>query len=95
MCVDDSIKATILRIDNGYIKSTFEEYEDTTEKIKTYVYQIKDHYDEEKVALEKCHVVRELLYDLLEDIGIYYSKHNLYNVRIDVVNKNDRIVKTR
>lgn len=95
MCVDDSIKATILRIDNGYIKSTFEEYEDTTKKVKTYVYQIKDHFNEEKTALEKCRVVRELLYDLLEDIGIIYSKHNLYNVRIDVVNKNNRIVKIR
>lgn len=95
MCVDDSIKTTILRIDNGFIKSSFNDYEDTTDKVKTYVYQIKSNYNEEKATLEKCRVVRELLYDLLEDIGIYYSKHNLYNVRIDVVNKNDRIVKTR
>lgn len=38
---------------------------------------------------------RELLYDLSGDIGIIYSKHNLYNVKIDIVNKNDRIVKTQ
>ena len=33
---------------------------------------------------------RELLYDLSVDIGIIYSKHNLYNVKTDIVNKNDR-----
>ncbi len=38
---------------------------------------------------------RELLSDLLGDIGIIYSKHNLYNVKTYIVNKNDRSVKTQ
>lgn len=76
-------KIEIEQTDNGWILTYWSEYEDTglpysSKKVFSYDESI-DAEKNELLALKK------MLWEVNEQIGVLYSKHNKYNINIEVV----------
>jgi hypothetical protein len=61
---------------------------DTIEKQEICIEE-KDGTD---IDLEHNKALRELFYTIKELLSEYYSKHNKYNLRFDIVNQEEKIV---
>lgn len=68
----------IIRSDNGYILKWYEESEDGQQIPHTLVVEESDDEDGELKAAQK------MLREVLEYFGIYYSKHNKFNLDISI-----------
>ena len=78
----------IRTIENGYLLTTFEEMEDENGECEieprylAYTYgedPMKKDYDE-----EHCKALKNLLYEIMEQLGFWNSKHHDFRVNIEI-----------
>ena len=74
----------IKKVNNGFI------VEYTGDK-QPDVYETR--HEDTKTGKEDLTSIKYMLYDILEHFAIFYSDHNEYNIRIDIVDKNGKAIK--
>jgi len=74
----ETIDCAIRRSDNGYIIL----YENPNTGLP-----IEELFVFDEREAEKYKAIQTLLYTIMESMGVYYSKHNEFNIEINIVNK--------
>jgi len=69
-------KLEIKKVNNGFIlKGRFDDSEEIDERV----------IEESDLVDNELEVMRNLLFEVKEYFGVYYSKHNVKNLTIDVI----------
>jgi hypothetical protein len=77
----------IQRVDNGFRLFWNEEYDEGGTYKKEFVFEEKeDTIDEDKQEKSAC---IDTLYMLIEELGLHYSKHNKFNIKIGLEEKKE------
>jgi hypothetical protein len=69
----------IRRVGNGFIIKTIGEDGEIEE-----IYPAEHNYSLKGERKEELEKIADFLYTILEELGYYYSKHNKYNISINV-----------
>jgi len=77
-------KIEIEEVDNGWVLTYWDEYEDTGLPFSK---KMAFSYNEQGVdyELDKLKALEQLLWEVNKQVGVLHSKHNKYNINIDVV----------
>ena len=84
------MKCKIEKIENGFIVTYLETWDDGEDRPVKMVFEEKqDPFNEtEKPELD---ALRESLHEVKEKLGFHYSKHNKYNLKIEVEKNDDAV----
>lgn len=80
----------IEKVGNGFVATTFEEDEEGNfVENKTVYEQIRDSFDKDKDRESELKAVQNLFYDMMDELGIFNSKHEKYNLLIEIKDNTD------
>jgi hypothetical protein len=80
----DEWKLEIKKVNNGYIlKGKFENSDIVTERV----------FEENYLDHPKLEAMKTILYEIMEYFGIYNSKHNTHDLKIEIKKKKIKISK--
>ena len=96
MALEDKYNIKLYPCTNGWIVAVVSGRDENAEgevNETFYVYEMQGDIDDDKKRLNECRVMRDLLYSIMDGLFFYNSKHSAYNIRINVVDRVEEVVK--